>query len=868
MKHQVAIYVALAALSACGSSAGDLHVGPAAGGGYVVPTRQLVRPAGVSVEFGARPQDLLLAPDGSAVYVKTHGSLIIIDNAAWKVKQDLDLGPGVSGSYHGMAITRDGSRLYVTTSRDELLEVVIAADGGASIGRRIKIPGPSEKSHPTPCGIALSPGERMAYVCLSRSNALGVVDLRSGKLVRQIPVGVAPYDVVVSHDGGFAWVSNWGGRHARKGERTENSAGTPVLVDERTVGVSGTVSLVDLRQANEVVQLETGLHPCDLELSSDGRALYVANANSDTVSIIDTAAREVTRTMGVKPLDSLPFGSSPNALALDAEGRRLYVANGGNNCVAVIDGDTRGFIPTGWYPGGVVTDGKFIYVCNVKGYGSRNGEAARKQGAGSVNADGTPNEKWLVHMHLGTVQKIEIPSASRLASYTSQVRSDARVPQILRAQERAETGAKPTPVPERVGEPSPIQHVIYIIKENKTYDQVFGDLPRGNNDPSLCVFGREVTPNHHALAEQFVQLDNYYCSGVCSADGHQWAVEGYATDYIEKGFGGWPRSYPYSGDDAMAYSPAGFIWDNALLNGLSFRNYGEMGHGVTGFTGSYLDLLKAHLAKQPPPAFRSVFEIEALRRYSCPDYPGWSMAVPDQVRADIFLRELADFERSGEMPEFIVMHLPDDHTAGTSPGFPTPRSHVADNDLALGRIVEAVSNSRFWPTTCIFVNEDDPQSGYDHVDGHRSLCLVISPYARRGALVSEFYNQGSVLHTLELMLGMPPMNQMDAMAPAMRECFTDTPDLTPYTALPNRVPIDEMNPEKSALSGDALYWAEKSMAQRLDVPDAVDDDSFNRAIWHSVRGHDTPYPVAFAGAHGKGLKALGLAFSPEEEDDD
>ncbi len=857
----------LACLIASAAFAADPPVGPMPGGGYMVTTRQLIRPAGQSIEFAGRPVDMALSPDAKTLYLKTNTSLLVIDTSTWRIRQDLEI-KVASGSYHGIAVTRDGSKVYLGNSGYILMEADVAPDGKVSMGRSIDVRPPDGKGASVLCGIALSPGENIAYVCLSRVNALAAVDLGSGKVIRYIDVGVAPFDVVLSPDGLTAWVSNWGGRMAREGERTENSAGTPVLVDERTVGCSGTVSLVDLRGGKEITQVEVGLHPSDLELTPDGATLYVANANSDTVSVIDTRTRQVRRTIDMKPDASLPFGSAPNALALHSATGRLYVANGGNNAVAVVDGAVRGFIPAGWYPGAIVTDGKYLYIANVKGYGSRNIEAAKKQGEGSINADGRPNTKWLVHMALGTVQKVPIPDPAQLASYTRRVHADAQVPQILQAQEKAETGVKPRVVPEHVGEPSRIEHVIYIIKENKTYDQVFGDLPRGNNDPKLCVFGREITPNQHALAEQFVQLDNYYCSGVCSADGHQWAVEGYATDYMEKGFAGWPRSYPYSGDDAMAYSPAGFIWDNVLLHGLSFRNYGEMGHGVKGVDKSYGEYIKASQAGADPPAFQSTFEIDALRRYSCPAYPGWTLNVPDLVRADIFLKEFAEFERTGRMPAFITMHLPVDHTAGSSPGAPTPRAYVADNDLAVGRIVEAVSKSKFWPNTCIFINEDDPQSGYDHVDGHRSLCLVVSPYTKRGALISSFYNQGSVLHTIELMLGIPPMNQMDSMAPVMADCFTETPDLTPYTALPSQVPLDEVNPRKSALSGDALHWAEVSLAQDLSGPDMVDDNALNRAIWHSMKGVDTPYPVAFAGAHGKGLKALGLALDLDAEDED
>ena len=561
--------------------------------------------------------------------------------------------------------------------------------------------------------------------------------------------------------------------------------------------------------------------------------------------------------MLVRPDATLPFGSAPNALALGKDGKTLFVANGGNNAVAVVALGARrkleGFIPTAWYPGALVTDGKFLYVANVKGLGSRNPRADKKG--------------WNSHMHLGTVSKVEIPAAQTLKEYTRVVNTDARVPQMLRAWEKTRSRRKPVPVPRRMGEPSVFEHVVYIIKENRTYDQVFGDLPQGNGDPSLCVFGREVTPNHHALAEQFALLDNYYCSGVLSADGHAWATQGYVTDYVEKSFGGFTRSYPFAGDDPISYAATGFIWDNVLLHGLSFRNYGEMSttEPVPKDAG-WQAIYENHRTNGNAISFKHDIQIETLRRYSCPDSPGYNMRIPDAIRADVFLNEFSEYEKKGEWPNLVIIFLPSDHTSGTKPGTPTPRAQVADNDLALGRIIERISKSRFWPKTCIFVNEDDPQAGFDHVDGHRSLCLVVSPYTKRGAVVSKFYNQTSVLHTMERMLGLPPMNQMDSLAPLMTDCFTRNPNFKPYTCLKNNIALDEMNKPTSQLQGAELYWAEKSMEQPFDEVDQADEDTLNRIIWHSVKGVDAPYPTHLAGAHGKGLKKLKLVLTSDDDD--
>jgi len=716
-------------------------------------------------------------------------------------------------------------------------------------GQLLRPAGESLQFGGRPVDIALSPDKRTLYVKDNRG--IVVVDVETWK-VRQ--------ELLVGRDGRRAYVSNWGGRHPRSGEKTATTSGTPAVVDSRGVAASGTVSVIDLQAKTVIAEIEVGLQSSGIALDEAHSRLYVANANSDTVGVIDTSTLRVVETISVRPDASLPFGSMPNPLALTPGGNTLFVANGGNNAVAVVRIDRRrnrsrveGFIPAGWYPGAVVTDGKRLFVANIKGVGSRNPQPEQKG--------------WNVYRFLGTVQRVAMPNRQQLAQYTRQVRQDARVPQILRAWERAQTGKKPVPVPERTGEPSVFEHVVYIIKENRTYDQVFGAIGKGASEPSLCIFGREVTPNHHALAEQFVLLDNYYCNGVNSADGHAWSTEGNVTAYTERSFGGWTRSYPF-GDDPLAYSSTGFIWDHVLAAGLSFRNYGEMDYAEpipadASFPDIYQDFVKGTRRIR----FTQNIGIENLRRYSCREYPGWNMRIPDVLRAEVFLRELKEFERKDYFPNLVIIYLPQDHTSGTQPGMPTPRAHVADNDLALGRIVEAISKSKFWAKTCIFVIEDDPQDGFDHVDGHRSLCLVISPYTKRGAVVSEFYNQSSVLHTICRILGVPPLNQMVALAPVMTTCFTDKPDFTPYTALPNRVPLDELNPPLSSLTPQQRHWAEASLRLPLEKPDLAEEDLLNRILWHAVRGVDAPYPSEFAGAHGKGLAARGLVLMPEEKDD-
>jgi YVTN family beta-propeller protein len=828
-------------------------VGPANGGGYIVPTQQRIRPAGRSVEYRGRPVDVALAPDGKTTYVKDNAQLLAIDVDRWEITQQLKYParPG-GGTMHGIAVSRDGKRVYVTAG-PALCEAMVGEGGKLTWGRTIPLP-PTQRGKETayPCGIALSRDGATAWVCLSIDNALAAVDLGTGKITQRIPVSVAPYDVILSADEKTAYVSNWGGRRPDAQDPTAKSAGAEALIDKRGVASSGTVGVVDLAAGKQVAEIEVGLHPSDLELTGDESRLYVANANSDTVSVIDTAARKVIATIAVRPDPTLPFGSGSNALALSRDERTLFVANGGNNAVAGVKLDpasggglVQGFIPAGWYPSAVALAGERLIIANVKGVGSR---------------DPANEGKWNSHSYRGSVTLVDVPDEATLARYTAQVREDSRVPQSLRAWEKAQSGVAPVPVPKRVGEPSVFEHVVYVIKENRTYDQVFGDIGKGNSDPKLCVFGREITPNHHALAEQFALLDNFYCNGVVSADGHAWVTEGVTVDYLEKSFGAWARSYPFWGGDPLAFAPTGFIWDNVLIHGLSFRNYGEMVNSVTHPPRStFTDVYRDYVNKTGKIRISNVLGLESIRPYTCEAYPGWNMDVPDQRRVDAFLAEFEKYKQTRDWPNLVIVYLPNDHTSGTNPGDPTPKAQVADNDYALGRVVDAVSHSEFWPKTCIFVIEDDPQAGFDHVDGHRSLCLVISPYTKRGAVVSNFYNQTSVLHTMELMLGVPPMNQLDAMAPVMEACFTEKPDLAPYTVLPSNVPFDQMNPEKSSLRGAELELAELSLKQRLEVPDAANEDALNRILWASARGATTPYPVEFAGAHGKGLKALGLA---------
>jgi len=895
----------------------DQVVGPTAQGGYVIPSSQLLHPAGVSLEIKGRPVDMALSRDGGVLAVKDNRGVVLMavkPDGTMELSQEVSFGDN-GGSMTGIAFTRDGSAIYATDSANDLIEVQFAASVKAetdkpspwTISRRIKLPGPrglTEKDAAFGCGLVLSPDEKTAYVCLSRNNTLGVVDLVKGELVSQIDVGVAPFTVVLSADGASAYVSNWGGRRAKEGEKTADSGGTQTLIDSRGIASSGGVSIIDLQLGKEAAYIETGLSACGLCLSADGRTLYVANANSDTVAFVDVAKREVTSRFSTRPVtggssgSGLPFGSMPNGLARSRDGGTLFISNAGNNAVAAVSLTASGsspvkidgLIPTWWYPGAIIATDSSLFVANIKGAGSRT-TVADKKGFNS-------------RKHSGTVQRIDIPTGDRLSEYTTVAMRDCGVPAVLRAIERKQAGAAAVPVPASPGEPCVFDHIIYIIKENRTFDQVFGDMPNCNADPSLCIYGREITPNIHALAEQFVLLDNFYCNGVLSADGHSWATEGNVTPYLERSFGGFSRSYTF-GDDPLTYSSSGFIWDHVLAAGLTFRNYGEFDDAGTEPRRGYKAVFDDWMSGAKTIKFTHSIGVENVRHYTCAAFPGWDLNIPDQVRADIFLEEFEVMDKGvvateGEanaevppitpitpitpippalktLPNFTIMYLPNDHTAGLKVGTPTPRTMMADNDFALGRIIDRITHSRFWKTTCIFVIEDDPQDGWDHVDGHRSTCLVISPYTKRGVTVSKFYNQTSVVHTMERMMGLTAANQLYAASPLMTDCFTAAIDATPFAHLKNIVPLCEIHaavePEKKwgRAHDEALKWELATENLPLDKPDMADEDTLNRILWFAAKGN-VPYPKEVAGAHGKGLAAIGLKLDgsvvEDDEDDD
>ena len=852
------------------------RVGTSPDGRSVTPVNQVVTPAGRQVPLpGLRPQAIALSPDGRLLVTagKTN-EIVVVDPATGDVlarvkppaetvtappadvESARNLAPDTKAieSFTGLVFSPAGTRLYMSNVHGSI-KVFAVRDGSLHASHSIRLPedgAPGRKAE-IPAGLALTPDGRLLYVCGNLSNRLLEIDTATGEVRRTFDVGVAPYDVVLVGDRAF--ISNWGGRRPGPGDVTGPAGkGTTVRVDPRThVASEGSVSIVNLRDAT-VRETVTGRHASALAVSPDHRHVVCANAASDTLSILDASTGDLVDTVWTKRTPADLFGASPDALAFDPDGSRLYVCNASQNAVAVIawdpdeKGDTRllGLIPVGWYPGAIAFDAsrRQLAVANIKGLPTE----PKRHGKG---------EGFNSHHYHGSLSLVPLPDEPSLAALSEIAARNMRAAAVVDAFLPPRDGVAARAIPERIGEPSLIEHVVYVIKENRTYDQVLGDLPQGNGDADLCIFGAKITPNQHALASEFVLLDNAYCCGILSADGHNWSTSAVATDYLEKSFAGFPRSYPDGmgpGEiDALAYSPAGFIWDSAAARGRTIRNYGEFmmpkvrwKDATRAGTPDYLACYRAWQAgpDRGDVEFACEPAIESVRGFSARDTVGWDMRVPDQFRADVVIRELADYEKQGRYPNLVIICLPNDHTSGTSRGSPTPASCMADNDLAFGRIVEALSKSRFWPKMAIFAIEDDPQAGWDHVSGYRTTCYVASPYAKRGATVSTQYNTTSILRTIGQILGLPPMNQFDASATPMADCFTDEADLRPFTARPATVPLDQMNPAPQAILDPVLRAAAiASAAMNFEEIDRAPEDALNRVLWGAMKGSQTPYPA-------------------------
>jgi len=835
---------------------------------YIMPTSQILTPAGQQIRLpGLRPQALALSPDGELLVTSgKNNQLYVIDAATGKILQKVAM-PGDNAessqepkedskallSLTGLIFSPDGRRIYLSNVRGDVKAFSV---NGKTVSRLKRFSVPSARAprrkEEIPTGLAVSADGKRLYVAGNLGNKLHEYDTETGEVLRSWDTGVAPFDVVLA--AGKAYVSNSGGRRPGKLVLTAPAGReTRVRVDPvRYIANEGSVSVIDLVTGQVKDEVIVELHASALAVSPDGQYVVVANSGSDTLSVIDTQTDQVVEKIWARQSPGDLFGAQPNALAFHPDGKRLFVCNGTQNAVAVVHFDPAdkessiaGLIPVGWFPGAVVVDKihPMICVANIKGIG-----AAK---------DFKPEDKIKLRSKdfYGTLSLIPFPSEKELASQTKTALRNMRYPRLEQAKLPPRHEQPARPVPMRVGEPSVFKHVIYIIKENRTYDQVFGDMPEGNGDPELCTFGEKYTPNQHKIAREFVLMDNTYCPGVQSADGHQWTDSGIANEYVERQLSSdFPRSYSggkdAAGSDALSWSSSGFIWDNALAHGKWFRNYGEWMVSESGWKDQarrrgpqWIDYWHDYKNGTGLTQLRSRPAIESLRAISLLETEGYNLKVPDVMRAAAFIKELKAFEAKGKFPDFVLLFLPNDHTGGAKERYPTPGAQIADNDLALGMVLEAVSHSKFWPETCLFAIEDDPQAGWDHVSGYRTTCYVASAYTKRRQTISTRYNQISMMHTMELILGLPPMNQLDATAIPMFDCFTETPDFTPFTAVPNRVPLDTINPSPDQISDAVLRQDAIVSAQLpLDEVDACPEDVFNRILWRAMKGPQAPYP--------------------------
>ena len=771
--------------------------GPQPDGTAVTPEGWGITPAGRQVPLGNGALDVTISPNGSLALVANAGyqeqSLMVVDTASGAVKQTIparnnsvragptstDTAPGgpthfyfaggVNGYYVGIAFSPDGRSAFASDGPGSGIHSYAVSGGLLAEEPEIGIQGDV-----WPAGMAVSADGSRLYVAANLADKLLVVDLTTRKVLNAIPVGHRPYAVALNRDGTLAYVTNWG------------SAGVTV-VSTATGGV--------------VATLATGLHPSALAMNRASGELYVANTDSDTVSVVDASGHRLLRAIDLHPDAGAPVGSSPDALAVSPDGGTLYVANAGDNDVAVVQlgppGSTAGvdrvlgLIPTGWYPAGLALHANVLFAVNMYGLG-----------VGPMRP-----HQYIGAMMQGSLSLISVPdsNSNQLFNYTAQVKLNDRFSSLA-------AGARGNPVPATVGGSSPIKHVIYVMKENRTFDQVLGDLGKGNGDPSLEMFPASVTPTQHALASRFVTLDNFYTDGAVSADGWSWSTEGYANTYVDKN---WPPDYgvygrPYDfggfGNDETAGLPAtpnsSYLWDRLVQAGISFRNY-----------GFFMDQAPVQVPASMP----------NLADRTDPNYTGWDLKYDDQLRIDEWSREFTRYQAVGSLPSMEFVYLPQDHTMVTATGQPQPSSMIADNDLALGRLVDAVSHSPFWKSTAIFVVEDDAQDGPDHVSGHRTIAQVISPYTQTGSVDSTLYSTVSMLRTIELILGLQPMTQFDAAATPMFGSFAPTANPTPYTAIVPQQSLTALNPPAAPM---AAYFA----AADWSMPDAVPEQLMNSVL--------------------------------------
>jgi len=786
------------------------RMGKQADGSYIVSTGQrIVAP---SLNFNGRPCDLAVHPSGEFFAVLHRASVFLAKPDGIIAYTETQMGS--AAGFRGIQWTPDGKRLIVSTG-EGWLETFDCENQKLKPGPRIEIR--ETKRNPVPGGMSITRNGKRLYVAAADLTQAVEVDVETGKPLRRFKTENIPFAAKLSADEKTLLVSNWGGRIARNGDTTSKSEDADIVVDKRGIPSTGTVTMIDLA-TGESTNVEVGIHPSDILV--DGNRAYVANAMSDTISEIDIAKRRVVRTIDIRWGKLRVLGAMPVALAI--RDKTLYACDGGDNALAEIDlrsGRVRGFRPAGYYPIAVQIMGDRAIVLNSKGDGSVYNTSQGRVG----NA----------HDFEGSISVIDLKKDLKAQT------------QIVAANNRwGEEFPRPN-IPIYNGA---IKHVLYIIKENRTYDEIYGDLPQGNGDPKLCQIGERIMPNHRALAQQFTLFDNAYVSGTNSNDGHAWSTQSLANDYQEHFYANYSRTYSDDGNCSMSLSTGGALWDAAARKKVSFRDYGEfcVAKDAEYQPNRPKDWFEAwEDYKNGGNKFKYIphVRVAGLKPYVHPTVHYWPLIQSDQSRADEFIKDYNARLATDTVPSLMILTLPCDHTEGANPDYPKPESMMADNDLALGRVVEAISKSPQWKETCIFVIEDDAQSGPDHVDGHRTSYLAISPYTRRGYVDHTFYTTTNMVRSIELMVGLNPMNRFDALSEPMVNCFMDVPDLSPYTVRPNNVPLDQPNPGRlSKMTPQEEFWAEKTEDLDWSHPDAPDSYWLNRIIWASLHKDGTPYP--------------------------
>jgi YVTN family beta-propeller protein len=785
MKRKKVLMLTLAALMVVTSSAYAAYestrvAGPQGDKKGVTSHNWTLTPAGQQITLGDFPMGGALSPDGRYLVVSNDGqgtqSLQVVDTKTNQVVQTIPY-TSPEALYLGVAFSPDGKQLYASAGGNNKIRIYDFSDGKLTEQSALTLED-DQNTNFYPAGLSISPDGTYLYVSNNLDNSVSKIDVKQRKIVKTVTVGKNPYTAYLTKDGHSLYVSNWG----------ESSVS---VLDPETMQVKKTI--------------QTDLHPNAIAENPKTGDIYISNSDSDTISIVDPKSNRVVQTLSLKPSKNAPTGSQPDALTVDQNGKTLYVANAGDDDVAVVDVSTgsarvKGLIPTAWYPTGIYLNNQNnkLMVTNAKGLGAG------------------PNTKgqYIGNMMEGTLSVIDVPNQNELEKYTHQVRENNTI------YDDEPEGGKNFPIPKNTEGKSPIKHVIYIIKENRTYDQVFGDLGKGNGDPKLAAFGEQITPNIHKLAKQFVTLDNFYADAEISAQGHNWATAAKANDYTEKNwlanYSGRNRGYDFEGDNNATYPKAGFLWDNAKRSGVSFRDYGEF--------VNYDPAQKQWVATDP-----------SIGNRFDPEYPGWNLDISDLTREAEWEKEFKEFVENDNLPQLEIVRLGNDHTSGTTPGKLTPQAMVAQNDYAVGKLVEAVSHSKYWKDTAIFITEDDAQNGWDHVDAHRTESLVISPYTQTGKVDSTFYDTTSMIHSMELILGMKPMSQFDASSIPMVNAFTSKPDFTPYQHEEPRYPLDKKN-------GSNAPGAADSSKMDFSSADHVNDKQLNRVLWEATKGKQSHYP--------------------------